>query len=284
MRCFEDESITYITSETQNENIKVDPLRDIETIQIELILADIQQLENMKGRISGRSSITQKLGKQLEVVEKTVAVLQEGKRPTEIELEEAEWEVFKTFNLLTLKPVLYVCNVGEENAEEGNSLSEKVVGKFGEENSVVVSAKLGNKESIILYLVYPHLFFKKECDLANLTNENQKKEFRDMYNLKRNAMSEISSKCMKLLQKIVFYTTGPEQSRAWPIQKGTTAKKAAGVIHSDFESGFICMDQLSFQDCLKFPSFEAAKNKVKQQPASYVVEDGDVVIFKFKPK
>ena len=97
-------------------------------------------------------------------------------------------------------------------------------------------------------------------------------------------MSEISSKCMKLLQKIVFYTTGPEQSRAWPIQKGTTAKKAAGVIHSDFESGFICMDQLSFQDCLKFPSFEAAKNKVKQQPASYVVEDGDVVIFKFKPK
>ena len=137
----------------------MDPLRDIETIQIELILADIQQLENMKGRISGRSSITQKLGKQLEVVEKTVAVLQEGKRPTEIELEEAEWEIFKTFNLLTLKPVLYVCNVGEENAEEGNSLSEKVVGKFGEENSVVVSAKLGTKESIILYLVYPHLFF-----------------------------------------------------------------------------------------------------------------------------
>jgi hypothetical protein len=261
LRCFENSDITHVDG-------SVDPIRDAETIEMELILADMSSIENQIGSLQKKARGADKEAKaQLELAERVKAVLDEGKpaRSVEVSDDPDEKRLFKMLQLLSSKPVLYVCNVSEDDAAEGNELSAKVAAMAESQGaqSVVISAAV-------------------EEEIAQMDADDQKEFLADM-GLDDSGLNKIIKAGFKLLGLQTYFTAGPKEARAWTVKVGAKAPEAAGVIHTDFEKGFIKAETISFADYVALKGEQGAKDagKMRQEGKDYVVDDGDVILFRF---
>ncbi len=259
IRCFEDDDITHVDG-------KVDPISDIETIETELMLADLESLEKRaetivkKVRGGDKEAILQSA-----LIDRALAVLKEGKPARVVELSDDEVKAFKGLQLLTSKPVLYVCNVDEDSAATGNEFSKLIEEKAAAENAgaVVISAAI-------------------EAEVAQLDDE-ERQEFLDELGLSETGLGRIIRAGYDLLDLVTYFTVGPKECRAWTITKGTKAPQAAGVIHTDFEKGFIRAETISYEAYVANKGESGAKEvgQMRLEGKEYVVQDGDVLHFRF---
>jgi GTP-binding protein YchF len=261
VRCFEDGDITHVEGD-------VDPLRDIEIIETELLLADLESLEkripNLEKKARGQDKESIKL---LELTKRVHAVLSEGNSAKQVELsDDEEIRLFKQLQLITSKPVMYVCNVREEEAEEGNNYSQQVTAYAKEKSApvVLISAKI-------------------EEEIASLPSEEDKQDFLESMGLSETGLSRIIKTGYTLLDLLTFFTVGPKEARAWTIKKASKAPQAAGVIHTDFEKGFIRAETISYQDYTAYKGEQGSKDagKMRLEGKDYVVNDGDIFHFRF---
>ncbi|OUR78558.1 redox-regulated ATPase YchF [Alphaproteobacteria bacterium 46_93_T64] len=259
IRCFEDDDITHVDG-------KIDPVSDIETIETELMLADLESLERRAETIvkkirGGDKEAIQQSG----LIDKALAVLREGMPARTVKLEEDDIQAFKNLQLLTSKPVLYVCNVEEDSAATGNAFSQRVAEKAAAENagSVVISAAI-------------------EAEVAQLENE-ERTEFLADLGLEETGLSRIIQAGYELLDLVTYFTVGPKECRAWTITRGTKAPQAAGVIHTDFEKGFIRSETISYEAYVENDGESGSKEagQMRLEGKEYVVLDGDVLHFRF---
>jgi len=262
VRCFEDKDITHVSDE-------IDPVRDIETIEMELILSDLQSLEKIIQEAGKKKQSNPEIALRIELATRIAKALEGGIPARDIEIDEKEWPAFQSLHLLTSKPTIYTCNVSEQDAATGNKYTEKVRefsrSKSLEIDPVVISAKI-------------------ESELANMESEEEKKEFLELYGLTNNGLSKVINGARGLLGLQSYYTASEVECRAWTIPIGTKARQAAGVIHTDFEKGFIKADTIGYSDFIACKCDEkVAKEKGKQRSEgpNYVVADGDVMFFKF---
>jgi len=260
LRCFEDPNVTHVEG-------SVDPLRDAETIETELLLADLDSLERRIDPLRKRATGGDRESKaQVAVMERVLAALREGKPARSVTVSAEENRIFQQLDLLTAKPVLYVCNVEEDSAADGNAHSQKIVEKAAAEGAgvVIVSAAI-------------------EAEVAQLGSVEEKKDFLESLGLHETGLDRVIAAGYALLDLVTFLTTGPKETRAWTIHRGATAPQAAGTIHSDFERGFICAEVITYDDFIACGSEQAAKEagKMRQEGRDYVIHDGDVVHFRF---
>lgn len=260
VRCFEDENITHVTGQ-------IDPIDDIETIDTELMLADLESLEKRVDPLTKKARGNDKEAKaMLALTERAIELLREGKPARALERSADEESLFRQLHLLTAKPVMYVCNVDEESAANGNALSEKVAQYATAEGSVsvVISAAI-------------------EAEVAQLSDPEERAEFLESLGLEETGLTRVISAGYELLGLITFLTAGPKESRAWTISHGTKAAQAAGTIHTDFERGFICAETIGYDDYIACKGEQGAKDtgKMRQEGRDYLMKDGDVVLFRF---
>ncbi|KWV95959.1 MULTISPECIES: redox-regulated ATPase YchF [unclassified Erythrobacter] len=260
LRCFEDDDIQHVSN-------KVDPLADAEVVETELLLADLESLEKRVPAAAKRATGGDKEAKLMaSVLGQALDLLKDGKpaRLTEPKDEE-EARIFRQAQLLTAKPVLYVCNVAEEDAASGNALSEQVFAKAAAEGAeaVVVSAAI-------------------EAELVAMPPEDRG-EFLAELGLEESGLSRVIKAGYKLLGLQTFFTAGPKESRAWTFPAGAKAPQAAGEIHTDFERGFIRAETIAFDDYVALGGESGAREagKLRQEGKEYLVQDGDVMLFKF---
>lgn len=262
VRCFEDANVVHVEG-------SVNPIRDIETINLELIFSDLEIIERRIAKGSKLPKNDKNLVKELEVLKKLQDVFNQGKcaRTIDFDIQE-EKEFVESLNLLTLKPVLYATNVLEDDlADDGakNEYVKQVRQLAAEENSgvFVICAKI-------------------EEEIAEL-DEEEKKMFLDELGAKSSGLDKLISASYELLGLISYLTAGPKETRAWTITKGTKAPQAAGKIHTDFERGFIRAEVVNYDDLIRLGSYNAAKEQglVRSEGKDYVVKDGDVVLFRF---
>ena len=259
LRCFEDENVTHVEG-------RIDPLSDAETVETELMLADLESLEKRRVTLEKRAKGPDKEAKAtLAVVDAALAVLSEGKPARLAEYPAEEAGRFKQLQLLTAKPVLYVCNVDEASAATGNAYSRRVEEKAKQEGavSVVISAKI-------------------EAELAQLDAE-ERQAYLDDLGLAEPGLNRLIRAGYKLLALITYFTAGPKEARAWTVRRGTLAPQAAGVIHTDFEKGFIRAETISYEDFIRYNGESGAKDagKMRLEGKDYAVLDGDVMHFRF---
>lgn len=260
LRCFEDENVTHVEG-------GVDPIRDADTIETELMLADLDSLERrvpaLEKRVKGNDKEARQ---QLDLTKRVLELLRDGKPARQLEIDADERKAFDSLHLLTAKPVLYVCNVDEDNASEGNEFSQRVADYAASVGavSVVVSAKI-------------------EAEVAVLEEEEEKQAFLEELGLAETGLARVIRAGYELLDLITFFTVGPKEARAWTVRRGATAPEAAGVIHTDFERGFIRAETISYDDFIACGSEAAAKaaGKMRQEGRDYIVHDGDVFHFLF---
>jgi len=258
VRCFENDDIIHVAG-------SVDPERDIEIINIELALADLSQAERRLDR--ARKDLRTKKEVQIEIdaLEKVVPALEDGKPARTVGLTEDEAFSIKSLGLLTLKPVIYAANVSEDDLATGNAYVEKVraIAKREGAQVVVISAQV-------------------EAELIELPEEDRA-EFLESLGAKEGGLASLIRATYDLLGLQTYFTTGPKETRAWTITKGMTAPQAAGVIHSDFERGFIRAETVAYKDLAEHGSMNAAKEKglVRSEGRDYVVQEGDVMLFRF---
>ena len=261
VRCFEDSNIVHVDGSIQ-------PLRDIETIQLELIFSDLEILERRIAKTAKTVKADKSLQGEMDFLLRIKEVLESGKSVRRMTMTEEEAEMLKDFNLLSAKPTIYAANVAEEDlADDGaaNPFVQSVKELAAAEGSeaFVVSAKL-------------------ESEIADL-DEAEKKEFLEELGLKDSGLDKLIHASYSLLGLISYLTAGEKEVRAWTITKGTKAPGAAGKIHSDFERGFIKAEIVSYDDLIACGNYQAAKEKglVRQEGKEYVVKDGDVILFRF---
>ncbi len=259
LRCFEDADITHVAN-------SIDPLRDAEIIETELMLADLESLDRQIQNLSKKAKSNDINAKNdLLLMKELSFFLSDGKpiRLTDLTLDKIKR--IKNFNLLTSKPVLYACNVNENDAAKGNSYTKTIFDKAGVENcdAVIISGSI-------------------EAEIAML-DDNEKNEFLKDLNLKESGLSRLIKTGFRLLDLITFFTIGPKESRAWTLKNNSTAPEAAGIIHTDFQKGFIRAETISCDDYLNLKSEQAAKDagRMRVEGADYVVKDGDVFHFRF---
>ena len=260
VRCFENSDITHVDG-------SVDALRDIDTIDTELVLSDLEfvgkRLEALKkkARAGDKEAVVEQ--KMLVQVEKH---LSDATPARSIELSEDERQYLQTLNLITAKPVLYCCNVSEDDVVGGNAEVEKVKKHAAKENAQVV-----------------WLCASIEAEIAELDDEEEKKEFLESLGLEESGLGVLAQKGYTLLGLQTYFTAGEKEVRAWTIRKDFKAPQAAGVIHTDFEKGFIRAETYSFDDLMKFKSEKAIKEagKLRVEGKEYVMQDGDIVHFLF---
>jgi GTP-binding protein YchF len=261
LRCFEDENITHVEK-------GVDPIRDKEIIETELMIADLDSLEKRvepmvkKAKQGDKDAII-----QAPVLQRCVEALREGKPARTVALaNEDEVKYFKSLQLLSSKPVLYVCNVLEKDAEKGNALTEKVA----------AMAKAENAQHVVICAAI-------EAEIAQLPTEDDKKEFLSSIGLNEPGLNRVIRAGYKLLDLITFFTVGPKEARAWTVRRQSKAPQAAGVIHTDFERGFIRAETIDYNDFVTLGGEVAAKEngKMRQEGKEYVVNDGDIMLFRF---
>ena len=260
VRCFEDSNIVHVDG-------SINPIRDIETINLELIFADIETVDKRIDNAKKKIKADKKYQEELDVFEKIKKVLEEGKLAQTIAFTEEEKEIIKDAFLLTMKPILYVANVSEEqlnNAE--NDEKVKLVKEYAKEQGAEVIA----------------LCVKIEEELASLTDDEEK-EMLEALGLKESGLDKVIKASYDLLGLMSFLTAGEPEVRAWTIKKGTKAPQAAGKIHSDIERGFIKAEVVSFDDLISSGGMVQAKEKglVRQEGKEYIMQDGDIVLFKF---
>lgn len=260
VRCFEDENVVHVEG-------SVDPLRDIETINLELILADMEVLDRrlQKTKKSGKSG-DKALLSEAAFLEKLMAHLESGQCARSFEIErEDEKEIFDSINLLTAKPVLYAANVSEQDAANGNEFVDKV-------------KEFASREGSEVFTVCAQI----EQEIAEL-DDDEKQMFLEELGIGESGLDKLIAASYKLLGLISYLTAGEKETKAWTITKGTKAPQAAGKIHSDFERGFIRAEIVSYDDLMSCGTYTAAKEKglVRLEGKEYVMQDGDIVVFRF---
>jgi hypothetical protein len=258
VRCFEDDDIIHVSG-------SIDPLRDIEVINLELALADLSQIERRIERTRKAARSSKEGQAELETLERLAAALNEGKSARQVPLNEEEEVWIKPLGLLTRKPIIYAANVSEDDLAEGNSWVDQVRTLATQENAqvVVVSAQV-------------------EAELIELPEE-ERADFLASLDVEEGGLKSLIRATYELLGLRTYFTTGPKETRAWTIQAGMLAPQAAGVIHSDFERGFIRAETVAYQDLVTNGSMSAAKEKglVRSEGKEYVVQEGDVLLFRF---
>ena len=261
IRCFEDENIVHVDGE-------VNPLRDVETINLELILSDLElvekRLEKARKSLKGNKSFQE----EVDLLEKILPVLEEGKSIRTLSFDDNEKAILKNFSLLSVKPIIYVANVNEDDMLDGGKNNEyvKVLDDFAKnENSgiVVISAQI-------------------EKEISELEDDEQI-EFLNDLGISESGVSKLIKESYNLLGLMSFLTAGPEETRAWTIKIGTSAVNAAGKIHSDIQRGFIRAEIVNYNDLISLGSMVAAREKglVRLEGKEYIMQDGDVVYFRF---
>ena len=258
VRCFENDDIIHVAG-------SVDPVRDIEIINLELALADLAQIERRIDRTRKQARANKDAQTELAVLEKLSAALNEGKSVRQLSLNKEEAEIIKGLELLTSKPIIYAANVSEDELATGNEFVEQVRAIANQENAqvVVVSAQV-------------------ESELVELPEEDRA-DFLASLGVEEGGLKSLIRATYKLLGLRTYFTSGPKETRAWMITAGMTAPQAAGVIHSDFERGFIRAETVAYDDLVAGGSINAAKEKglVRSEGKEYVVQEGDVMLFRF---
>ena len=258
VRCFDDSNIVHVDG-------NVDPIRDIETINLELILADMETVNKRIDRASKLAKGDKKYIQEVEVFKKIQETLENGKPARILELTDEEKNIIKDAFLLTMKPILYVANISESDIGKENEYV-KIVKEYAEkENAEVIT-----------------LCVKIEEELSALSG-TEKKEMLEMYGLEESGLDKVIKKSYDLLGLMSFLTAGKKEVRAWTIKKGTKAPEAAGKIHTDFERGFIKAEIVSYDDLIRLGSYQKAKEAglVRLEGKDYIMQDGDIVEFKF---
>jgi ribosome-binding ATPase len=259
VRCFEDDDITHVAG-------KIAPLDDIETVETELMLADLESLEKRVVALERKARGGDKEAKEtFDLMNRSLALLREGKPARLVELKPEERKAFNGLGLLSSKPVLYVCNVEEAAADHGNAYSDAVKARAAEEGAgaVVVSARI-------------------ESEIALLPGDEQK-DYLEAVGLSEPGLNRVIRAGYKLLHLITFFTAGPKESRAWTVPAGTKAPQAAGVIHTDFEKGFIRAEVIAYEDYVAAGGEAGAREAgtFRLEGKDYIVADGDVMHFRF---
>ena len=259
LRCFEDDDITHVEG-------AIDPLADADTVETELMLADLESLEKREVTLRKKAAAKDKDAlTELELVDLALAALREGQPARVADIPQGRERDWKNLQLITSKPVIYVCNVEEDSAATGNSLSAKVAEKAAAEGAeaVVISARI-------------------EEELAQL-DDAERLEYLETLGLEEPGLNRLIRQGYALLDLITYFTAGPKESRAWTIKRGTAAPQAAGVIHTDFERGFIKAETIAYADYTEHQGEQGARDagRLRQEGKDYVVEDGDVMLFRF---
>ncbi|MBN3959002.1 redox-regulated ATPase YchF [Nostoc sp. NMS8] len=258
VRCFENDDIIHVAG-------SVDPARDIEIINIELGLSDLSQIERRIDRTRKQARTSKDAQFEVSVLEKLAAALNEGKSVRQVSLNEEEAVIIKGLDLLTYKPIIYAANVSEDELATGNDFVEKVRQIAATENAqvVIVSAQV-------------------EAELVELP-ESDKADFLKSLGVEEGGLKSLIRATYTLLGLRTYFTNGPKETRAWTINAGMSAPQAAGVIHSDFERGFIRAETVAYKDLVTTGSMNAAKEKglVRSEGKEYVVQEGDVMLFRF---
>ena len=263
VRCFADDNVTHVAG-------RIDPIDDIETVETELMLADLESLERrsegLVKRARGSDRDAREAKATLALVERAIAVLRDGKPARSVPMSAEDEPPFRRLQLLTAKPVMYVCNVEESAAADGNALSARVFARAQAEGAeaVVISAAI-------------------EAEVAQLSDPEERRAFLDSLGLAETGLTRVVRAGYKLLGLVTFFTAGPTEARAWTVRAGTKAAQAAGTIHTDFERGFICAETIAYDDFVACGGEEPAKRagKMRQEGRDYVVKDGDVLLFRF---
>ena len=259
LRCFEDDDITHVEG-------RIDPVSDADTVETELMLADLDSLERRRDPLEKKAKGGDKEAKtQIALIDKALELLREGKPARLAKLSAEEQPGYRALQLLTAKPVLYVCNVDEASAAAGNAHSKKVEERARAEGAgcVVISAKI-------------------EAEFAGLAPE-ERAEFLKEMGLEEAGLNRLIREGYRLLGLITYFTVGPKEARAWTVVRGTKAPQAAGVIHTDFEKGFIRAETIAYDDFVTLNGEVGAKEagKMRLEGKEYVVKDGDVMHFRF---
>ncbi|MGP1382179.1 MAG: redox-regulated ATPase YchF [Thainema sp.] len=258
VRCFENDDIIHVSG-------SIDPIRDIEVITLELALSDLAQLEKRIERARKQARTDKNIQAEVEAIEKILPVLNEGQPARLVELTEEEELLIKPLGLLTRKPIIYAANVSEDDLATGNEYVEKVRALAANENAevVIISAQV-------------------EAELIELPEE-ERGEFLESLGVEEGGLKSLIRATYELLGLRTYFTTGPKETRAWTIRAGMLAPQAAGVIHTDFERGFIRAETVAYNDLVENGSMNAAKDKglVRSEGKEYVVQEGDVLLFRF---
>lgn len=261
VRCFEDENVTHVEG-------KIDPINDIEIINLELMLSDLEVIDRRLAKVGKEMKGDKSYKKEYELLTRIKESIEKGKSPRSLDFTEEDLTLIKSLSLLSLKPVLYVCNVSEEdiiNGYENNPHVVKVKEYAKQENSktIVISAKI-------------------EAEIAQLEGE-ERKIFLEELGLKESGLDKLIRASYDLLGLMSFLTAGPQEVRAWTIKKGTKAPQAAGKIHTDMEKGFIRAEVINYKDLLECGGHTQAKEKglIRLEGKDYIMQDGDVVLFRF---
>ncbi len=251
IRCFESDDI-------QNVNPTVDPIRDLEIIETEMMLADLESIQKRLEKNNKKNVDNEEL-KILEIALECINKSEDFSVLTS----NYEKKQLNQSGLLSLKPKIFVCNVDEKSVQNGNKYTKNFIGKFGEENSLIVSADIENQ--------------------INQLNFEEKENYMEMIGLNETGLNKLIKKGYEILELNTYFTSGSEETRAWTIQKNCTAPKAAGEIHSDFEKGFIRAETISYDDFIANNGWVNSKNngKMRLEGKDYIVKDGDVLNFRF---
>lgn len=258
VRCFDNDDIIHVSG-------SVDPARDIEVINLELALADLGQVEKRVERLRKQAKNSKEAAEELAILEKILICLNDGISARKVDLSKEEEELIKNLGLLSRKPIIYAANVSEDDLATGNDWVESV-GKIAQEEQakvVIVSAQV-------------------ESELVELSEE-ERKDFLGSLGVEEGGLKSLIKATYELLGLRTYLTTGPQETRAWTIISGMKAPQAAGVIHSDFERGFIRAETVSYQDLVNSGTMSAAKEKglVRSEGKEYIVQEGDVLLFRF---
>ena len=261
VRCFDDKQITHVEG-------KIDPIRDIEIINVELILSDLEIIQNRINKIGKKADMTKDKEVILEVntLKKCEQALLENIPLRKLEFEEDELNVIKNFNLITLKPIIYAANVSEEDAAANENQYTKLVEEYAQkENSLVIT-----------------MCAKVESELSELEDED-KKTFLLELGIKESGLDKLITATYKLLGLETFFTAGTDEVRAWTFKKGMKAPECAGIIHTDFQKGFIKAEVMSYEDLVEYNDEKAVKEdgKLRLEGKEYLMKDGDIWYFRF---
>jgi GTP-binding protein YchF len=251
IRCFDSDDI-------QNVNPTVDPVRDLEIIETEMMLADLESIQKRLEK-NNKKNIDEEQLKVLEIASDCI----NNSKDIQVLFDQFEKKIINQSGLLSLKPKIFVCNVDEASVQSGNHYTETFIAKFGEKNTLIVSADIENQ--------------------INQLESEEKENYMEMIGLKRTGLNMLIQKGYNVLELDTYFTSGPEETRAWTIQKNCTAPKAAGEIHTDFEKGFIRAETIAYEDFIANNGWVNSKTngKMRLEGKDYIVKDGDILNFRF---
>tara|TARA_B100002052_G_scaffold284285_1_gene296020 strand:- start:457 stop:1221 length:765 start_codon:yes stop_codon:yes gene_type:complete len=251
IRCFDSDDI-------QNVNQNVDPIRDLEIIETEMMLADLESIQKRLEK-NNKKNIDDK---QISILQIALDCINNEKDISILKNQFSKKELNQS-GLLSVKPKIFVCNVDEKSVQKGNDYTKNFINKYGDDNTLIVSADIENQ--------------------INELDENERKNYMEMIGLNETGLDLLIQKGYKILQLDTFFTSGPEETRAWTVEKNCTAPKAAGEIHSDFEKGFIRAETISYDDFITNDGWINSKTngKMRLEGKDYIVKDGDILNFRF---